>query len=83
MCRRLVSNPFANSSLTTTDFDNAAGTLSSVRASLGAGMPSRPVLDSTGEHILIQTSDADIVRIKIDLKVQDYLKGWQEEIVGN
>lgn len=83
MCRELHYNPFADSGLTTTVYysDNANTHTSAVRADLGGGMPSRPVLDSTGEHILIQTSDADIKRIKINLKVKDYLKGWQEEIV--
>jgi len=84
MCRPLASDPFRESGLVSTIFygDNGSD-YSAVRASLGSGMPSRPVLDSTGEHILIQTSDAEIKRIKIDLKVQDYLKGWQEETVGD
>jgi hypothetical protein len=51
-----------------------------VRAKLGGGMPSHPVLDSSGEHVLIQTSDAKIHRIKVDLPQKPfYLKGWREE----
>ena len=83
MCRELKFNPFEQSGLTTTVYysDTAHTHTSAVRADLGGGMPSRPVIDSTGEHILIQTSDAEIKRIKVNIKVKDYYKGWQEEIV--
>jgi len=50
------------------------------RGSLGSGMPSKPVLDSSGEHVLVQTSDAKIHRISVTLpKKPLYLKGWKEK----
>jgi len=49
-------------------------------AKLGPGMPSRPVLDSSGEYVFIQTSDAQIHKIKVELLFQPFeLKGWKEE----
>ncbi|MHC1744486.1 MAG: pilus assembly protein [Syntrophobacteraceae bacterium] len=49
-------------------------------AMLGPGMPSRPVLDSSGEYIFVQTSDGVIHRIKVDLPMKPMeLKGWKEE----
>jgi type IV pilus assembly protein PilY1 len=50
-----------------------------VRISLGRGMPSAPVLDSSGEHVIVQLSDADLLRIGVNLdfkKVQ--VRGWKE-----
>jgi len=53
---------------------------SAVRASLGEGMPSHPVLDSSGKYVLVQTSDAQIHRIRVELPVRPlYLKGWKEK----
>ena len=78
MCRKLIDNPLANSGLVTEDIYDTNGDLSAVRASLGGGVPSRPVLDSTGEHILIQTSDAQIHRIKVNLRRTSYLRGWRQ-----
>ena len=82
MCRKLSKNPFGGSGLaaewlTSSGWTEGAASGSAVRANLGSGMPSRPVLDSTGEHVLIQTSDARIHRIKIDLPYMDFLKGWK------
>jgi type IV pilus assembly protein PilY1 len=49
-------------------------------AMLGPGMPSRPVLDSSGEYVFIQTSDGRIHRIKVELPIRPMeLKGWREE----
>jgi type IV pilus assembly protein PilY1 len=49
-------------------------------AMLGPGMPSRPVLDSSGEYVFVQTSDGRIHRIKVDLPLRPMeLKGWKEE----
>lgn len=49
-------------------------------AMLGSGMPSRPVLDSSGQYLFVQTSDAQIHRIKIDLPMLPVqLRGWWEQ----
>jgi len=50
------------------------------RATLGHGMPTRPVLDSSGKYVLIQTSDAKIHKIRVNLALKSlYLKGWKEK----
>jgi hypothetical protein len=43
-------------------------------------MPTRPVLDSSGKYVLIQTSDAKIHKIRVNLALKSlYLKGWKEK----
>lgn len=51
------------------------------RVDLGAGMPSRPVMDSHGENIIIQTSDTRLVRLETDLGYSGNAKvsGWTRE----
>jgi len=48
--------------------------------SLGHGVPSRPVMDSRGENIIIQMSDGTIKRIETDLGANKpvQFKGWRE-----
>ncbi|RLB12320.1 MAG: hypothetical protein DRG39_02200 [Deltaproteobacteria bacterium] len=88
MCRQLTENPFENADLqyehlSQTGWTQGApsgGGAKAYRANLGSGMPSKPVLDSGGEHVLIQTSDAKIHRIKVKLPQNPlYLKGWKEK----
>jgi type IV pilus assembly protein PilY1 len=51
-----------------------------VVAKIGVGMPSRPVLDSSSLYIFVQTSVAEIHRIKVDLpQIPLYMQGWEEE----
>ena len=46
---------------------------------LGAGMPSMPVLDSSGQHVIIQMATADILRIGVNLPDKPFkMKGWKE-----
>lgn len=49
-----------------------------LKLSLGSGMPSRPVLDSSGTSILIQTSDQRLIRIDVKLtpSSQSLMRGW-------
>ncbi len=50
-----------------------------LRLALGAGLPSEPILDSAGEHIIVQLSTGEIVRIKVDLLEKALqVKGWKE-----
>jgi type IV pilus assembly protein PilY1 len=86
MCRELQKNPLRDAGLDSQwlgsgGWNNSTFTspAKAVRTDLGGGMPSRPVLDSKGEHVLIQTSDARIHRIKIDLNYKDLFKGWTQE----
>ncbi len=50
-----------------------------MQVNLGAGMPSAPVLDSSGQSIIIQMSNADLLRINVDLPVDRIkVRGWNE-----
>ncbi len=49
-----------------------------------SGVPSQPVLDSSNQHVLIQTSDARIHKIKVELDQSPLtVKGWKEEETEN
>lgn len=63
-----------------TTSSDSANTVVGYAAKLGEGLPSRPVLDSSIEHVLIQTSNAKIHRIKVNtINNPLYLKGWKED----
>ncbi len=86
-CRPLSNNPFENTSLTYEEIvTGSENKVIGYRVHLNpdnpgeGGIPSKPVLDSTGEHVLVQDSTAKIHRIKVELpKNPFYLKGWKEE----
>jgi len=80
MCRPLTYDPFSSSGLASEELhhDDDSGGAGAYRANLGNGMPSKPVLDSSGEYLIIQTSDAKIHRIRITIQNPLYLKGWRE-----
>jgi type IV pilus assembly protein PilY1 len=50
-----------------------------VQVDLGLGVPSKPILDSQGENIIVQMSDASLVRIPVNL-LQKRVgpQGWRE-----
>jgi hypothetical protein len=51
-----------------------------MQVDLGAGMPSAPVLDSSGQSIIVQMSNADLIRIDVDLPSERVkVKGWKED----
>ena len=90
MCRPLTYNPLEYSGLNYewlalggegfTNEGNPPDQAAAYRATLGQGMPSRPVLDSSGKYVLIQTSDAKIHKIRVNLALKSlYLKGWKEK----
>lgn len=55
-----------------------------LRLSLGQGLPSNPVLDSSGEHVIIQMSTGEILRIGVKLLEDPVnLRGWREEEQGD
>ncbi|GEM_PF-1561085 len=50
---------------------------------LGEGMPSEPVLNASGDTVIIQMSNADILKIEVDMLSKAFqLKGWQEKASG-
>ncbi|MEW6532613.1 MAG: PilC/PilY family type IV pilus protein [Thermodesulfobacteriota bacterium] len=61
---------------------NKPGSTSDVlglRLPLGSGMPSEPILDSSGKHVLIQMSTAEIKKIGVELLEKPFsFKGWRE-----
>ena len=49
-------------------------------AKIGVGMPSRPVLDSSSQYLFVQTSVAQIHRIRVELQDRPlHMRGWKEE----
>jgi type IV pilus assembly protein PilY1 len=49
-----------------------------VRVDLGSGIPSKPVLDSRGENVIIQMSDGTLKRFKVDLPLKPIAsRGWR------
>jgi len=59
---------------------SGADTISGARVSLGLGVPSQPVLDSTGKFIIVQTSNAEIFRVGVNLEEKTtQIKGWTEK----
>ncbi|NLI82195.1 MAG: hypothetical protein GX443_11015 [Deltaproteobacteria bacterium] len=90
MCRPLSHVPIVEGGGVVVRYRDAkTGTWSStppaevgaVKVSLGSGMPSRPVLDSKGENLLVQTSDARLVKLGVDLggNQKAVIKGWTYE----
>ncbi len=59
----------------------APSLVGAVQVALGQGMPSRPVLDSSGTSVFIQTSDARLIRIGVDLGegLKSKVHGWTRE----
>ena len=55
-------------------------TYGAVRYELGAGVPSKPVLDTQGKNVIIQMSDGTLKREPVDLSRKPTLQvqgGWQ------
>ncbi len=50
-----------------------------VQVSLGSGMASMPILDTSGQNVIVQLSDASLLKIPVTLPVQrTQSKGWVE-----
>lgn len=84
-----VANPnaitAANEYAAITTNTGVAGTTQTVGhvAKLGSGMPSRPVLDSSSKYVLVQTSDAQIHRIRVSVPQRPFYNlGWSEDDSG-
>lgn|GEM_PF-1760573 len=85
LCRPLTTNPFQGSGFKKVtkdvkDLQDAEYILTSDYAvvKLGEGMPSRPVMDSSGEHLFIQTSNGEIHRIPVAVPKPVEKTGWKE-----
>ncbi len=49
------------------------------RVDLGLGVPSQPVLDSSGQYVIVQTSSGQLSRVGVNLlSPPANLKGWKE-----
>lgn len=89
LCRNLSMDPFAESGLSSSWLGDGGWSTGNLpdgqqakvfRARVGAGMPSRPILDSSGRYLFVQTSDARIHKIKVKLPGNPLtVKGWKEE----
>jgi Tfp pilus tip-associated adhesin PilY1 len=88
-CRPFSDNPLpslgtrADSGYLTTDGTGGGGSqFFGGKIGLGSGMPSQPVLDSKGESVIVQKSDAALKRIKVDPfgggKKDGDIAGWTE-----
>lgn len=50
------------------------------RISLGAGIPSAPVLDPEGENVIIQTGEGKVLKLPVELRTKRAtVKGWLEK----
>lgn len=60
---------------------SSVGTVGALVMELGSGMPSRPVLDSSGTSIMIQTSDERLLRLTVDIGEDKKTKvqGWTRD----
>ncbi|HBD07101.1 MAG TPA: hypothetical protein DCZ69_02475, partial [Syntrophobacteraceae bacterium] len=87
MCRPLTTNPVLEGGGVSLQFLNTQTQswsstkgkfVGAVQVSIGSGMPSRPVLDSSGTSVFVQTSDARMVRINVDLGPggRSKVNGW-------
>ncbi|MEJ5347418.1 MAG: PilC/PilY family type IV pilus protein [Desulfosoma sp.] len=86
MCRPMNFDPFKNSGFTKvnkTPDQLGEGEYAQISNTgyvlkLGEGMPSRPVMDSSGEYLFIQTSNGVIHRLKVDLPPPVEKSGWKQ-----
>jgi type IV pilus assembly protein PilY1 len=85
MCRPFPPgfNPIQDNSLGVETFPGPTGqsdVISGARANLGAGVPSQPVLDSSGKFVIVQTSNAELFRVAVGLEERmQQIRGWAEK----
>jgi type IV pilus assembly protein PilY1 len=78
----LTANQYAQTKQTNTanvTSTNTTGAVTGYVADLGSGMPSQPILDSSGNDVFVQTSDAQIHEIKVQIGSPVTFRGWKEE----
>jgi type IV pilus assembly protein PilY1 len=86
MCQRFPEgfNPIADLAagqmMTLFKANNSGTEIFGAKVELGLGVPSQPVLDSTGNYLIIQRSTAEISRVAVNLLTPvANLKGWKEK----
>jgi type IV pilus assembly protein PilY1 len=76
-------NPIQDRSLGVETFSGLTGqegSISGARVTLGAGVPSQPVLDSSGKFVIVQTSNAELFRVSVALQEKmQQIKSWIEK----
>ncbi|MGQ9795427.1 pilus assembly protein [Desulfosoma sp.] len=89
MCRPMPFNPFQNFKPGTANSpeDLKVGEYMSLGTEpqayvlkLGEGMPSHPVLDSSGKYLIIQTSDGTIHRLQMHIPKPVKNTGWKQRL---
>ncbi|MEW6349946.1 MAG: hypothetical protein AB1646_12840 [Thermodesulfobacteriota bacterium] len=86
MCEPILSenNPVQTTGVTsiavdTTNPDATAGFVVDLTATTGTGLSSSPVLDSSGENVIVQMSNASLLKIPVKLPNKPLqTKGWRE-----
>ncbi|ROR01935.1 pilus assembly protein [Desulfosoma caldarium] len=91
MCRPMNFDPFANSGFTRDDNKTpdqlqdgeytplvVEGKGEAYVLKLGEGMPSRPVMDSSGQYLFIQTSNGEIHRLRVNIPPPVEKSGWKQ-----
>jgi type IV pilus assembly protein PilY1 len=64
---------------TSSTSSSSSSSITGVRVDLGLGVPSQPVLDSSGKYVIVQTSSGQLSRIGVNLLTPPTsLKGWKE-----
>ena len=65
--------------LTSSSSSSSSSTSYGVKVDLGLGVPSQPVLDSSGKYVIVQTSSGQLSRIGVKLLTPPAnLRGWKE-----
>lgn len=90
MCRPMLFDPFQKSGLGKVDkplkdlevgeYTSLGDKVQAYVLKLGEGMPSRPVLDSSGEYLIIQTSDGTIHRLQANIPKPTQNSGWKQRL---
>lgn len=80
---QIISNSatgaLAVTNLTTTG-TGSQSSVTGVQVSLGSGVPSKPVLDSSGKNVIVQMSDGTLLRVPVTLATKPVqVLGWQEK----
>ncbi|MBI5572905.1 MAG: hypothetical protein HY914_23375 [Desulfomonile tiedjei] len=75
---KLLPNNTPTATFTYTPSGGTEPTPYGVQVSLGSGLPSQPVLDSSGSNVITQMSDASLLKIPVD--IGNFVKGkaWLE-----
>jgi hypothetical protein len=84
MCRPLAVPPSGlltpvSGSIAVSNLTNASGLIIGQQATILGGIPSRPVLDSSGQHLFVQTSNAAIQVIGIPPSTAAKIRGWRQK----